>query len=205
MTKQELLDFDLSRFDEEANAEAKLYLGYITTYAIRSIIRTKINHLKAKQTGKAVQPNKYGEWFRNEGTLGDMLEKLEPIDPKKSEINDFLASYESACKRFLAVYDATYDAACSPEVREEYYTVNLLNNLTDALLDSKVNDITNGDLAKAGYIDLRMPFLLSFENEESTRFEKNSYTDDLYDDYMSFESSLSKYRTKLVKDNRKKQ
>jgi len=204
MKKQELLDFDLSKFDEPENAEAKLYLGYITTYAIRSIIRTKINHLKAKQTGKAVQPSKYGEWFRNESTLGDMLDKLEPVDPKKGEINDFLASYESACKRFLTVYDATYDNACSPDNREEYYTVNLLNNLTDALIESKVNDITNGDLAKAGYIDLRMPFLLSFSDEKSTEFEKNSYTDDLYDDYMSFESSLSKYRTKLVKDSRKK-
>ncbi len=204
MKKQELLDFDLSKFDEPENAEAKLYLGYITTYAIRAIIRTKINHLKAKQTGKAVQPNKYGEWFRNESTLGDMLDKLEPVDPKKGEINDFLASYESACKRFLTVYDATYDDACSLDNREEYYTVNLLNNLTDALIESKVNDITNGDLAKAGYIDLRMPFLLSFSDEKATTFEKNSYTDDLYDDYMSFESSLSKYRTKLVKDSRKK-
>ena len=204
MTKQELLNFDISQFDEPENAEAKLYLGYITTYAIRAIIRTKINHLKAKQTGKAVQPNKYGEWFRNEGTLGDMLEKLEPIDPKQSQINNFLASYEAACKRFLTVYDATYDEACSPENREDYYTVNILNNMTDALLESKVNDITNADLARAGYVDLRMPFVLSFADDKATEFEKNSYTDDLYDDYMSFESSLSKYRTKLVKDNRKK-
>ena len=204
MTNKELLDFDLSRFDEPENEEAKLYHGYITTYAIRAIIRTKINHLKAKQTGKAVQPNKYGEWFRNEGALGDMIEKLEPIDPGKGEIYDFLTSYEKACKHFLAVYDATYYDACSIENREDYYTVNILDNLTDALIESKANDITNGDLAKAGYIDLRIPFLRSFSDEKSTAFEKNSYTNDLYDDYLSFESTLSKYRTKLVKDNRKK-
>ena len=205
MTRKELLDFEMSKFDEPENAEAKLYLGYITTYAVRAIFKTVINHLKAKETGKDVIPNVLGSWFRNKETLGDRLGNLTPIDPKKSEIYDFLSSYETACKRFLTVYDATYDKVCSPENREEYYTVNLLKALTDNLAESNLGKITNDDLVKAGYIDLRIPFLLSFSDKTSKEFTKNSYTENMLKYYESFESSLAKYNAKLVNNNRKKQ
>lgn len=205
MTKQELqflLDFDLSKFDEPENADEKLYLSYLTTFTIKSILDVQLNYRlaeEAKEEGKenvVRTPSQYGAWFRQTTLREKIRNKFKPINPAHKELNTFLETYEKACKSFLTIYDASYENV-AVENAGDYYTVNLCNRIRRDIVDCG-ELLNNREMSALGYVDLRMPIVQSLNPEKPSEFQKVYYEEYMRDDFDVFESSLSKYISKYA-------